>query len=399
MAISVSHRVRSIKPSPTLTVSALATKMIKDGIDVINFGVGEPDFNTPDYIKNSAIEAINDNFTKYTVTSGIVELRKAICDKFKRDNNLDYTPEEILVSPGAKASIINILLAVCDPRDEIFVPVPYWVSYISQINLVDAAPIFLPTNEYNNFRITADQLQDAIDNSCNSKAIILNTPNNPTGSVYTKKELLAIAEVCLKNNILIIADEIYERLIYDGGKHVSIASLSQEIKDITVVVNGVSKAFAMTGWRVGYAAGPKEIIQKAGLIQGHTTSCVNSIAQRATISALNDEDGSVEKMRQEFDVRRKYIYKALNEINNISCVEPKGAFYAMPNVSYYIMNNKKGIKNSAQLCEYLLKEYHIAIVAGSAFGVDNYVRFSYANSMENIVEGVKRFKEGLHSLI
>jgi aspartate aminotransferase len=399
MAICVSHRVKSIKPSPTLTVSAMAKKMMSEGIDVINFGVGEPDFNTPEYIKQSGIKAINDNFTRYTITSGIPELRQAICDKFKRDNKLDYEPDQILVSPGAKASIINILMAVCDPRDEIFVPVPYWVSYISQINLVDAVPIFLPTNEFNNFRITAAQLQDAIDGSCNPKAIILNTPNNPTGSVYTKKELLAIAEVCLKNDILIIADEIYEKLVYDGGEHVSIASLSPEIKEITVVVNGVSKAFAMTGWRVGYVAGPKEIIKKAGLIQGHTTSCVNSIAQKATVSALNDEDGSIEKMREEFDDRRKYIYQALNEINNVSCVEPKGAFYAMPNISYYIMNNKKGIKNSAQLCEYLLQKFHIAIVAGSAFGVDNYVRFSYANSLENIIEGVKRFKDGLYSLI
>lgn len=399
MTICVSHRVKSIKASPTLTVSALANKMMSEGIDVINFGVGEPDFNTPDYIKNSAIEAINDNFTRYTANSGILDLRQAICDKFKRDNNLDYEPEQILVSPGAKAAIINVLMAVCDPRDEIFVPVPYWVSYVSQINLVDAFPIFLPTNESNNFRITAEQLQDAIDGSSNPKAIILNTPNNPTGSVYTKKELLAIAEVCLKNNILIISDEIYEKLIYDGGEHVSIASLSPEIKEITVVVNGFSKAFAMTGWRVGYAAGPKDIIGKAGLIQGHTTSCVNSIAQKATVTALNDEDGSVEKMRKEFDVRRKYIYKTLNEINNVSCVEPKGAFYAMPNISYYIMNNRKGIKNSAQLCEYLLKEYQIALVAGTAFGVNNYVRFSYANSMENIVEGLKRFENGLYSLI
>ncbi|MCK4339155.1 MAG: pyridoxal phosphate-dependent aminotransferase, partial [Candidatus Cloacimonetes bacterium] len=374
-----------------------AKKMQADGIDVINFGVGEPDFNTPDYIKKAAKKAIDDNFTKYTASAGILELREAISLKFKKDNNLNYQPEDIFVSPGAKASVINILMAVCDPRDEVLIPCPYWVSYTSQVEMVDAIPVLLPTNMSSNFKINAKQLEDAILSLSNPKALILNSPNNPTGAVYNKKDLEKIAEVCVKHNILIISDEIYEKIIYDNEQHISIASISNEVCEITVVINGVSKAYAMTGWRLGYSAGPTEIIQRASRIQSHTTSCVNSMTQKAVVTALSEDDGSIEIMRKTFEKRRNFLVKELNKINNVKCSLPKGAFYAFPNISYYLHNNKN-IKNSVELCQYLLNDYQVAIVPGSAFGTDNYVRFSYANSMENIKEGVKRFADGLKNL-
>jgi aspartate aminotransferase len=399
MTIQISYRARAIKPSPTLAVSSMAKQMMAKGIDVINFGVGEPDFNTPDYIKEAGKEAIDNNFTRYTASAGILELREAISAKFKKDNNLDCRPEDILVSPGAKASIMFTLMSVCDPRDEILIPSPYWVSYTSQVEMLDAFPILLPTNMSSNFKITARQLEEAILSLNSPKALILNSPNNPTGSVYNKKELEKIAEVCLKYNILIISDEIYEKLIYDGEKHISIASISNKVREITVVINGVSKAYAMTGWRLGYAAGPTEIIKRASRIQSHITSCVNSMTQKAAVAALSKDDTSVKLMRDEFEKRRNFIVKELNRINNVKCSLPKGAFYAMPNISYYLHNNRKGIKQSTELCEYLLKNYYVAIVPGSAFGVDNYVRFSYANSMENLREGTKRFADGLRSLL
>ncbi len=395
----LSHRARAIKPSPTLTVSALAKQMKAEGHDVINFGVGEPDFNTPEYIKNAAKKALDDNFTRYTASAGILELREAIVEKFKKDNGLEYTPDQILVSPGAKASIIHILLAICDPRDEILIPSPYWVSYTSQVEMVDGHPILLPTDMSTNFKITARQLNEAISSLSNPKALILNSPNNPTGSVYTKDELLGIAEVCVKNDILIISDEIYEKLIYDDEEHVSIASLSPEVKELTIVINGVSKAYAMTGWRLGYAAGPIEVIKYASRIQSHTTSNVNSMTQKATVIALTENDGSIEKMRQQFEKRRNFLVKELNNIPNVKCMLPKGAFYAMPDISFYLQNNKINITSSADLCTYILKKYYVAIVPGLAFGANNYVRFSYANSMENIEVGLQRFAKGLKNII
>jgi len=399
MSFRISHRAKALKPSPTLAMNALARDMKAKGIDVINFGVGEPDFNTPDYIKNAGIQAIHDNFTRYTAAAGIPELRQAIAAKLQTDNNLSYDPCDILVSPGAKASIVNILMTICDPRDEVLIPSPYWVSYTSQVEMVDAFPILLPTDESTDFKITANQLEEALSSLANPKALIINSPNNPTGAVYSKEELQQIAEVCLKYDILIISDEIYEKLIYDGEKHYSIAQVSEEVKEHTIVINGVSKAYAMTGWRLGYAAGPREIIQCATRIQGHSTSCVTSISQKAALAALNEDDGSIEKMRREFEKRRNFLVSELNRINNVKCAMPKGAFYTMPNVSYYLHNNKKGITNTVELCHYLLEHFHIAVVPGSAFGMENYVRFSYANSMENLQEGLQRFKKGLESLL
>ncbi|MCD6180915.1 MAG: pyridoxal phosphate-dependent aminotransferase [Candidatus Cloacimonetes bacterium] len=399
MAIQLSHRARAIKPSPTLTVSSLAKKMKAQGIDVINFGVGEPDFNTPEYIKEEAKKAIDDNFTRYTASAGIIELRRVISEKLLRDNDLHCDPEDILVSPGAKASIINVLMAVCDPRDEVIIPSPYWVSYTSQVEMVDSFPVIVPTKASAKFKLKAKVLDQTLKTLSNPKALILNSPNNPTGSVYSRKELTEIAEVCIKHNILIISDEIYEKLIYDNEKHVSIASISKEVREHTVVINGVSKAYAMTGWRLGYCAGPSEIIKQASRIQSHTTSCVNAMTQKAAIVALRECDGSVTRMREEFELRRNYFIERVRQIDNVTCIKPHGAFYVMPNISFYLQKNKRGIKTSVDLCEYLLQQHHIAVVPGSAFGADNYVRFSYANSMENIKEGLVRFERGLLELL
>ena len=395
MTIQISKRAWEIKPSPTLTVSALAKQMKSEGVDIINFGVGEPDFNTPEYIKEEAKKAIDENFTRYTNTSGIIELRNAISNKLKRDNDLNCTPDDILVSPGAKASIVFVLMTVCNSLDEVLIPSPYWVSYTSQVEIVGAVPIMLPTNISSNFKITAKQLEKAILSLNRPKVLILNSPNNPTGSVYCKKELEEIAEICLKYNILIISDEIYEKFIYDDVEHVSIASLSPDVREHTVLINGVSKAYAMTGWRLGYAAGPTDIIKSASRIQSHTTSCVNSITQKASVIALNKCEESIAIMREEFRKRRNFLVKELRNIPNVKCNMPQGAFYAMPSISYYLQNSKNGISNSIELCEYLLKKHKVAIVPGSAFGVEEFVRFSYATDMKNIEEGLKRFKKGL----
>jgi aspartate aminotransferase len=396
MTIAISKRAQALKPSPTMAVDAMAKKMIAEGLSIINFGVGEPDFNTPEYIKLAAHQAIDNNFTRYTASAGILDLRQAIIAKLKRDNGLDYQPTDILVTPGGKPAIIDILLATCDPGDEILIPSPYWVSYPAQVGLCDGIPVILDTDESTNFKITAVQLEKTLAGLKKPKALILNSPNNPTGAVYSRAELAEIGAVCLKYNLLIISDEIYEKLVYDNIHHHSIASISAEIKANTVIINGVSKAYAMTGWRLGYAVGPTEIIKKAIAIQEQTVSSVNSITQKAAVAALNTDDGSIEAMRREFEKRRNYLVSELRNDPRLECPQPDGAFYVFPNVSAYYSST--GITNSFELCEYLLKHNHIAIVPGGAFGRDKCVRFSYATSMENIIEGIKRFKAGLISL-
>jgi len=397
--IKLSNKARAMKPSPTLAVMSKAKAYIAKGIDVINFGVGEPDFNTPEYIKDAGIKAIKDNFTRYTPTPGIVPLREAICKKFKDDNGLDYEPSQILVSPGAKASIVFILMAICDAGDQVIVPSPYWVSYPDQVDIAGGRTLLLETTEEDNFKIDPNELKKLVADNPNVKALMLNNPNNPTGAIYSKDELIKIGDICLENNILIIADEIYEKLVYDGAIHYAIAALKPEFKDITVIINGVSKAYAMTGWRLGYSAGPKYIIDAASSLQGHITSNTNSMTQKATVAALLQDDGSIEKMRQEFELRKDFMYAELNKIDHVSTTAPQGAFYIMVNVDYYLKNNIKGIKNDVELCSFLLEEAQIAIVPGSAFGNDKLVRFSYANSMDNLREGVKRFAQGLKSLL
>ncbi|GAB1467526.1 pyridoxal phosphate-dependent aminotransferase [Candidatus Cloacimonadota bacterium] len=398
MAIKLSNRCKLIKPSPTLTLSAKAKEMRDAGIDVINFGVGEPDFNTPEYIKDAAHKALDANFTRYTANAGIIELRQVICEKLSRDNNLQYTPKEILVSPGAKASILFILTAVCDSMDQVLMASPYWVSYPYQAMLANAEPVYIPTEESQSYKIMPAALELAIKENPCAKVLILNSPSNPTGAVYSREELSAIADICVKYNILVVSDEIYERLVYDGLKHVSIASISPEMKERCVVINGVSKAYAMTGWRLGYAAGPAHIIAAAGRVQEHATSCVNSITQKACVTALRDEDESIENMRQEFSRRRDFLYEELVKIPHLTCFKPQGAFYIMPGIKWYLENNKQGITTADQFCDVLLDKYHVALVAGGSFGMEGTVRFSYANSLANLQEGVKRFARFLADL-
>lgn len=398
MSLKISNRLKLVQPSPTLTISNKANEMIAQGIDVVNFGVGEPDFNTPEYIKRAAIDAIEANFTRYTANAGIPELRRAICNKLLRDNHLKYEPKQILVSPGAKAAILNVLIAVCDVQDQVLMPAPYWVSYPYQAILANAEPVIIPTSEENNYKLTALALEEAIKTHPCSKVLLLNSPNNPTGAVYTKKELEEIAEICLKYKILVISDEIYERLVYDDTEHISIASISPEMQEQTIVINGVSKAYAMTGWRLGYAAGPSNIIAAAGRVQEHATSCVNSITQKACVVALTEEDDSIENMRKEFEKRRNFLFTELNKLPHINCFKPQGAFYIMPNIGWYLEHNKQYINDCDQFCEILLEKHYVALVSGTSFGLDTNVRFSYANSMENLEKGVKRFGDFLGEL-
>lgn len=394
--MSLSKRVSGMKPSPTLEIDAKARALKSQGIDIIGFGIGEPDFNTPDNIKETAIKAIRDGFTKYTAVSGIDELKDAIIEKFKKDNDLNYDRSEIIVSCGAKHSLYNIAQAIFNPGDEILIPAPYWVSYPDQVILNDATPVIVKTG--NDFLLTPEGLKEKI--TPKTKAIILNSPSNPTGMAYDKKSLESIAEIAVRHKIYIISDEIYEKIIYDGFEHISIASLGKEIKAITLVANGVSKAYSMTGWRIGYTAGPKEIISAMSNIQSQSTSNPASVSQKAAIEALRGPQDSVKKMVEEFDRRRKYMVKRLNRMEGVSCIMPRGAFYAFPNVSSFYGKNFDGkvIKDSYDMAGYLLEEAKVAIVPGDPFGADEYIRLSYATSMENIEKGLNRIEESLRKL-
>jgi aspartate aminotransferase len=391
--MKLSKRVSSIKASPTLTITAKAKKMQAEGIDVVGFGAGEPDFDTPDNIKAAAKKAIDSGFTKYTPTSGIPELKEAICEKLKRDNGLEYGPAEILVSCGAKHSIFNIVLAMCEAGDDVILPSPYWVSYPEMIKLAQANEIVLKTTLQTNLKITPQQLRKAI--TPRTKLIILNSPSNPTGMLYNRKELQAISEILVEKGIYCISDEIYEKLIYGGGKHVSIASTSPEMKKLTIVVNGVSKPYSMTGWRIGYAAGPKELIQAMSNLQDHSTSNPTSISQKAALEALKGPQDSVKKMVKAFAERRDYMVKRLNSIKGVRCLMPEGAFYAFPNVSQLYGKKYKGhsIKDSFSLTELLLTEAKVAVIPGAVFSDDNCLRLSYATSMQNIEKGMDRIEE------
>ena len=328
--MQISNKARQITASMTLEIDAKAKKMKSSGLDVVGFGAGEPDFNTPDFIIEAAKCALDKGLTKYTPVSGITELKEAICYKLKRDNGLEYNLNQIIVSNGAKHSLFNIFQAILNPGDEVIIPSPYWLSYPEMVKMADGIPIFLHTDEETNFRIYKDQLEKLI--SSKTKAIILNSPNNPTGCIYDKEQLMQIANIAVKHGILVISDEIYEDLIYGGKKHISIASLGKDIKDLTIVVNGMSKSYAMTGWRIGYAAGNADIIKAMSNIQSHSTSNPNSIAQYASVVGLNaSKDGLYEKVK-EFDKRRKHTYERINNIPGLSCKMPEGAFYVMMNI-------------------------------------------------------------------
>ena len=394
----LSQRARKIKPSPTLAIDAKAKAMKAQGVDVVNFGVGEPDFDTPENIKEAAIKAIKDGFTKYTPVGGIADLKDAIVEKFKNDNKLDYKQEEIIVSCGAKHSLYNIAQALLSPGDEVLIPAPYWVSYPDQVLLNDAVPVFIKTDADNSFMIKPELLASHITKK--TKALILNSPCNPTGLTYDRKTLEKLAEIILKHNLYVVSDEIYEKLTYDGHTHLSIASFSPEIREKTIVVNGLSKAFAMTGWRIGYAAGPKEIIKAMTNIQSQSTSNPTSISQKAAVEALTGPQDFISTMLAEFDRRRKFLVGELNAIPGMHCLTPTGAFYAFPNTSsfYGKSDGDKKISSSSELAMYLLEKANVALVHGEAFGDDRYLRMSYATSLEEIQKGVNRIRETLGRL-
>lgn len=389
--------VASVEESRTLSITALIKKLKSEGKDVLSFSAGEPDFNTPDYIKTAAIEAINKNFTRYTANEGSPDLVKAIIKKFKEDNELVYEPANILVSNGAKHSIFNLILAICNPGDEVVFQSPYWVSYPEIVKLAGAVPVIIDADVSQEYKITPDQLDAAVNSK--TKAFILNSPSNPTGAVYSEKEIQAFCEVLKDKEIYVISDEIYEKIIFDGEKHLPIASVAC-MKDKTITVNGVSKAYAMTGWRIGFAAGNKEIIRLARNLQSHSTSNASSISQAATVAALNGGNLEIEYMVSEFQKRRDFIVAGLNEIEGIICPIPKGAFYVFFDVSSYYGKefNDESIKDSTSFCNYLLKEVNVGLVPGIAFGNDKCVRMSYACSMDEIKEGLKRIKTGLEKI-
>ena len=397
MGLELSRKGKSIEPSVTMAITAKATAMKKAGENVISFSAGEPDFNTPENIQNSGIEAIQSGFTKYTAASGTPELKEAICEKLKRDNNLDYKSSEIIVSNGGKHSLFNALMAILNPGDEVIFSIPYWVSYPELIMIAGGEPVMLKTNEKQGFKFNSSDLDKVKTDKI--KAVILNSPNNPTGSVYTKEELQDIADWAVKNSVFIISDELYEKLVYDDLEHVSIASLNDDIKQLTITVNGMAKAYAMTGWRIGYAAADEKIIKIMSNIQSHTTSNPNSIAQYASIEGLLGSQDSIMAMKGEFDKRRKIMADLINDINDISCVVPKGAFYIMLNCSQLYGKEIEGVKidSSVDFANLLLDKCKVAVVPGVAFGDDNYVRLSYATSPENINEGLNRVKELLGS--
>lgn len=394
----LSKKAQQIQPSITLAITAKAKKMKADGIDVIGFGAGEPDFNTPENIQNAAINAIRQGFTKYTPASGIMELKEAIVDKFSKDNNLNYKTTQIIVSSGAKQSLSNAFLATLNPGDEVIVPVPYWVSYPELIKLADGVPVFVETSEESGFKYDIEALRSAITEK--TKMILLNSPNNPTGTVYTKEELVAIADLAKEKNILILSDEIYEKLIYGNTKHISIASLSEDAYNRTIVINGVSKAYSMTGWRIGYAASSEEIAKLMSNIQSHTTSNPNSIAQYASVEALKGDDAQMIEMVSEFKARRDYMVNKINSIEGVSCINPEGAFYVMMNISKIFGKKIDSVEiiDSMSFSEQLLDKAKVAVIPGIGFGVDNYVRFSYATSMDNIQKGLDRVEKFISEL-
>lgn len=392
--MNLSKKATNMEPSMTLALTAKAGELKAQGVDVISFGVGEPDFNTPQNIIDAAILAMNQGKTKYTAVSGITELKEAIVKKFYNDNGLNYKSENIIVSTGGKQCLFNVFAAILNVGDEVLIPKPYWVSYPELVKLNDGIPVFVETNEEDDFKINFKNLEKSITNK--TKAIVVNSPNNPTGSIYSKKELMEIADFAKKYDLYIISDEMYEKLTYGDNKHISIASLNEDTFNRTIVVNGLSKAYAMTGWRVGYAAGKKEIIKLMNNIQSHTTSNVNSIAQYASLEALTGQQEEMKIMQNEFDRRRKVMMKLLDDISDVSYIEPKGAFYILVNIEKILKKFK--ISGSSEFCEKLLDRENVVAIPGIAFGEDNYIRLSYATSMDSIETGLNRISNFIKNL-
>ena len=392
----IADRLKKVAPSLTLAIDAKAKQMIKDGVDLVGFGVGEPDFNTPENIKEAGINAIKANKTRYTPASGIPELKAVVAEKFKKENGLEYKPSDIIISCGAKHSLYNIFMAILNPGDEVIIFSPYWVSYEEQVKIADGVPVFVRLDEPRNFEIDFNMLEKKITKK--TKAMIVNSPSNPTGAVLSADSLKKLADIALKHNLLIVSDEIYEKFIYNGKKHISIASFSKEVKAQTIVVNGVSKTYAMTGWRIGYLASDnKEIVSAIDNLQSHSTSNPATMTQVAAIEALKTPDSVVQAMAFEFDKRRQLIMKRLDGIPGLTYVEPEGAFYIFPNFSSFTGKTIKGrkIKGSLDLAEMLLNEAKVAVVPGIAFGTDSHFRLSYATSMANIDKGLDRIAEAL----
>lgn len=385
--------------SPTMMVAAEAKKLKSQGVNIIDLSVGEPDFHTPNPIKDAGKIAIDENKTRYTLNQGTAELRTAIAAKLKRDNHLDYDINEIIVSNGAKQSVFNAILATVNPGDEVIIPAPYWVSYPAMVHLADGVSVIIDTDERNGFKVTAEQLRKTV--TPKTKMFILCNPSNPTGSAYTKDELQQIADVALENNFYVLSDEIYEKMVYDDFNFVSFPSLHHELKKKTILVNGVSKTYAMTGWRIGYAAGPEAVINGINKIQSHTTSHASSISQSAAIEAVAGPQYIIDEMLIEFRKRREYIYNELISIKGVSCYKPEGAFYLFPNISTFFHHHTETLKieSSFDFALFLLHEAHIAVVPGSAFGKEGYIRLSYATSMDHLKEAVYRLKKTLNRLI
>ena len=394
--MELSRKYSAVCDSPTLVIDSKFKAMKADGIDVVGFGAGEPDFETPRHIKDAGIEAINKGFTKYTPASGIMDLKKAIVSKFERENGLSYGTNQIVVSNGAKHALINTFGAILNPGDEVIVPAPYWVSYTEMIKLSDGVPVVINCPEENNFKLRAEDLENAVTNK--TKAIVLNSPSNPTGMVYTKDELREIAKICVKHNIFVISDEIYEHLIYDGER-CSIASFGDDIKNLTIIINGLSKTYAMTGWRIGYSASTPEIAKIMANVQSHETSNPNSIAQYAAVTALNAGLGFVDEMKAEYVKRRDYMVEHINAIDGVSCLKPQGAFYVMMNIKNILGKEICGckIESSMDFADALLSKALVALVPGEAFAIPGYLRWSYATSLDNIKIGIERLQKFLNN--
>ncbi len=389
MDYKISQRAASLSPSLTLAVDSKAKQLKAEGQDVVGFGAGEPDFDTPQHIKDAAAKALAEGFTKYTPSSGIPELRQAIADKFKRDNGLSYKPSQVIVSCGGKHSCYNVILATCAEGDEVIIPSPYWLSYPEMVKLAGATPVILPTTDTTEFKVTVEQLRSAI--TSRTRLFILNSPSNPTGSLYTREEIKALGDVCVEKGVLIMSDEIYEKLVYDGAEHVSVASFSQKHYEHTIVVHGFAKAYSMTGWRLGYLAAPEPIAKAIDAIQSHSTSNPCSFAQKGAVAALTGPQDHLKSWLAEYAKRRSYAHQRLNSIPGISCVNAKGAFYLFPNISRLDLK-------SSDFCARLLEQEKVAAVPGVAFGADDYLRISYATSMANIEKGldrIERFAKGL----
>ncbi|HTD01967.1 MAG: aspartate aminotransferase [Verrucomicrobia bacterium 13_1_20CM_4_55_9] len=387
--MEISERAAQLTPSLTLSIDSKAKAMKAEGIDVCGFGAGEPDFDTPEHIKAAAIEALQAGFTKYTPSAGIPELRAAIAEKLAADNGLTYRPGQVVVSNGAKHSCYNAILATCQPGDEVVIPAPYWVSYPDMVRLVGAEPVIVPTMERNNWKMRPEDFENAM--TPRTKMLIMNTPCNPTGSVYTREELEAIVEVASGEDIYILSDEIYEKLVYDDAKHVSIASLSKEAYDLTITVNGFSKSYAMTGWRLGYLAAPEAVAKAVDSIQSHTTANPSSFSQRGALAALKGDQQAVSDMREEFDMRRNYMIDRLSKIPNVTAVKPQGAFYVLLNVSQLGLT-------SQNFADRLLSKANVAVVPGAAFGDDRTIRLSYATSIDIIKKGLDRLQDFCRTL-